>query len=151
MSTPAFLTYALRHFLHPYLAYRHLGQPTLPEAAACSRAAAAAAGEAAGEAAATEGLPLLGAGTPCSWGPVLGPGGCVGSLGFLAGAIATLLCLLADLALVTKLLEILLAADLAEEAVAVAPCCLVLPADTASPAAWPEGTARSFPASHTQS
>ncbi len=128
-----------------------MGQPTLPEAAACSRAAAAAAGEAAGAAAATEDLPLLGGGAACSWGPVLGPGGCVGSLGFLAGAIATLLCLLADLALVTKLLAILLAADLAEEAVTVAPCCLVLPADTALPAAWPEGTACSFPASHTQS
>ena len=121
-----------------------MGQPTFPEAAACSRAAAAAAGEAAGEAAATEDLPLLGVGTPCSWGPVLGPGGCVGSLGFLAGAVAALPCLLADLALATKLLAILLAADLAEEAVAVAPCCLGLPA------AWPEGAALSGPASHTQ-
>ncbi|KAA6424696.1 MAG: hypothetical protein FRX49_05363 [Trebouxia sp. A1-2] len=48
-------------------------EPTSPEAAACSRAAAAAAGEAAGKAAATEGLPLLGVDTPHSWGPVLGP------------------------------------------------------------------------------
>lgn len=151
MSTPVFLTYALRHFLHPYLAYRHLGQPTFPEAAACSRAAAAAAGEAAGKTAATEDLPSLGVGSACSWGLAAGPDGCVGSLGFLAGATATLPCLLADLALATKLLAILLAAYLAEEAVVVAPWCFGLLADTALPAAWPEGAARPFPASHTQS
>lgn len=128
-----------------------MGQPTSPEAAACSRAAAAAAGEAAGKAAATEGLPLLGVDTPHSWGPVLGPGGCAENLGFLAGAPAALPCLLADMALMTKLLAILLAADLAEEAFMFAPCCLGLPAGTAMPAAWPEGAALSSPASHTQS
>ena len=150
MGTPVFLTYALRHFLHPHLAYRHLGQPTFPEAAACSRAAAAVAGEAASEAAATEDLPLLGGGATCSWGPVLGSGGCVGSLGCLAGAVAALPCLLADLALVTKLLAILLAADVAAEEVVFALCCLDLPAGTALPAAWPEGAAPSGSASHTQ-
>lgn len=124
-----------------------MGQPIFPEAAACSRAAAAAAGEAA----ATDGLPLLGGGAACSWGPVLWPGGCSGSLGFFAGAVAALPCLLADLALVTKLLAILLAADLAEEAVVFVPCCLGLPAGRALPAAWLEGAALFGPASHTQS
>ncbi len=113
---PVFLTNAARHFLQPYLAYRHLGQPSFPKADACSRAAAAAAGEAGDPLALS--LPVACCGA--------GPGAMLLSKGFLAGAVPAVPCLLAILALVTKLFAVLLAACLEEERLPKACCCLAL-------------------------